>query len=278
MSRGEPVSPAMRAEVEAELARIAREEGVTILMAVESGSRAWGFHSPDSDHDVRFVYARPLDWHLRVRPGRDVIERPLSAELDVSGWELRKALALMLRGNAVIGEWLRSPIVYAEAPRAVAALRGLAGRALTLRPSVWHHVAHLHRQERRVTGEEGVRVKRLFYMLRPALALRWMRLHGRAFPPMNIRELMAGCALDARQTAALDRLIALKRDLPEGGAIARADPVLMALVAAEKAAAEAFVAGAPPRRAGPGLAAEADRLHRELTLASDPAAGGRQAP
>lgn len=129
--RVDVVSPEMRAVVAGELDRIAREEGVAVLLVVESGSRAWGFHSPDSDHDVRFVYARPLDWHLRVRPGRDVIERPLSDELDVFGSELRKALGLMLGGNAVIGEWLRSPVVYGEAPGVRGALGALAERALT---------------------------------------------------------------------------------------------------------------------------------------------------
>ena len=155
------VAPATRAVIEAEIERIAREEGVTVLLAVESGSRAWGIHSPDSDHDVRFVYARPVGWHLRVRPGRDVIERPLSDELDFSGWELRKSLSLMLRGNAVIAEWLRSPIVYARAPGAVEVLSTLAERALTPKPSLWDQAAHLRRQERRVADEEGVRVKRL---------------------------------------------------------------------------------------------------------------------
>ena len=88
---------------------------------------------------------------------------------------------------------------------------------------------------------------------------------------MAIGELMAGSALDARQAAALDRLTALKRDPPEGGAIAQADPALTALAGAEKAAAVAFVAAASPHRASPDAAAEADRLHRDLTLAFDPA-------
>ena len=99
-----PVSPAWRATIRAKLDQIAREEGVTVLLAVESGSRAWGFHSEDSDYDVRFLYCRPVDWHLTVMPGRDVIERPISDELDLSGWDLRKTLGLILGSNAVVLE------------------------------------------------------------------------------------------------------------------------------------------------------------------------------
>ena len=99
-----PVSPAMQGLIRDEIARIAAEEGVTVLLAVESGSRAWGFHSRDSDYDVRFVYARPADWFLRLDLTRDVIERPISGELDISGWELGKALTLAVKSNAVLPE------------------------------------------------------------------------------------------------------------------------------------------------------------------------------
>ncbi len=79
------VSPEMYALIRDRLRDIAHEENVRILLAVESGSRAWGFHSPDSDYDVRFIYARPVDWHFRLDKRRDVIERPIDEELDLSG-------------------------------------------------------------------------------------------------------------------------------------------------------------------------------------------------
>ena len=105
-----------------------------------------------------------------------------------------------------------------------------------------------------------------------------MRLHSCVFPPMNLRELMEGCDLDAVQTAALERLVALKRDLPEGGTIRAVDPALGALVAAEEAAAGRFVEGAPQAQPDPALRAEADRIHREITLAADPGVTGRVSP
>ena len=87
------VSPAKRAEVQAHLDAIESEHGVRVLFACESGSRAWGFASPDSDYDVRFIYGRPRDWYLTIALGRDVIETPIDDEMDISGWDLRKALA-----------------------------------------------------------------------------------------------------------------------------------------------------------------------------------------
>jgi len=94
------IEPAFRARIQAELNVIEREEAVRILLAIESGSRAWGFPSRDSDYDVRFLYVQPVEAYLAVMPLRDVIERPVDATLDVNGWDLRKAMQLMLRSNA----------------------------------------------------------------------------------------------------------------------------------------------------------------------------------
>lgn len=106
------IDPVLQARIQAELDAIEQKEAVRILLAVESGSRAWGFPSPDSDYDVRFLYLRPIDSYLAVTPRRDVIERPIDALLDINGWDLRKALQLMLRSNAVLIEWLTSPVRY----------------------------------------------------------------------------------------------------------------------------------------------------------------------
>ncbi len=93
-----------------------RVAGPTILFAIESGSRAWGFPSPDSDYDCRFVYVRPISDHLGLDAPRDVIEFPIEGLIDTGGWDLKKALLLALNGNAVIVEWTKSPIVYEERP------------------------------------------------------------------------------------------------------------------------------------------------------------------
>src|SRR5262249_47181029 len=106
------MNPSVVAKIDSQLESIAREHGVTIPFAIESGSRAWGFPSPDSDYDCRFIYVRSLEDYLSLFPPRDVIETPLDGDLDVNGWDLAKAIRLLLKGNAVVIEWLTSPIVY----------------------------------------------------------------------------------------------------------------------------------------------------------------------
>jgi len=98
--------------IQKKLLQIEKEHSVKILYAVESGSRAWGFESTDSDYDVRFIYANPKNWYLNILPKRDVIEYPINDEFDYSGWDLRKALFLLNKSNPVLFEWLKSPIVY----------------------------------------------------------------------------------------------------------------------------------------------------------------------
>lgn len=105
-------SPSVVDEIDRRLSGICADDGVAIPLAVESGSRAWGFPSPDSDYDCRFVFVRPPEQHLTPWPRRDVIETPLDPVFDLNGWDLGKAIKLLLKGNAVILEWLRSPIVY----------------------------------------------------------------------------------------------------------------------------------------------------------------------
>ncbi|MFW8587429.1 DNA polymerase beta superfamily protein [Rhizobium beringeri] len=109
----EGFDPEAVTEIRSRLASV-REQGIRIGFAIESGSRAWGFPSPDSDYDCRFVYIRPVEHHLALVSARDVIEFPIIGDIDTGGWDLRKALRLALKGNAVVVEWLKSPIAYEE--------------------------------------------------------------------------------------------------------------------------------------------------------------------
>lgn len=262
----DPVDAKMKALIRNKLQEIAREEDVRILLAAESGSRAWGFHSPDSDYDVRFVYARPLDWHLELGRKSDVIERPIDDELDISGWELSKALTLALGSNAVIAEWLQSPVVYCAEDEAVRRLSEFAARALDRKSVGWHYLSLLRRQQARLIGPDGrPRLKRFFYILRPALALRWMRLNEAAMPPMDMARLSAGCHLDAETDVAIDALIAEKMAAPESATSHDPDPRLTDLIAAETDAAEGWLRTAARVR-DPALWAEANAIHKDLTL------------
>lgn len=106
------MDPSVVERIDTRLAQVARDCGVRIPWAIESGSRAWGFPSPDSDYDCRFIYVRPSSSYLSLWSARDVVETPLDAVLDVNGWDLAKVVRLILKGNAAPLEWLRSPIVY----------------------------------------------------------------------------------------------------------------------------------------------------------------------
>lgn len=256
------VSPEMTETIQAQLDAIEAEDNCKILLAVESGSRAWGFHSPDSDYDVRFIYARPVDWHLRLGKKRDVIERPIDDELDVSGWDLGKALGLALKSNAVVAEWLQSPIVYRAHPEAVAALTEFCRKALSRRPVTWHYLSLLERQQSRLTGPGGgVRLKRYFYCLRPALALRWMRLAGEGMPPMDMAALRMGCALSDGIAAEIKALTRRKMALSERGEEGASSPILDALIEEERLAAKAWLEASPTGQPDPALWQEAEALH-----------------
>ena len=104
----------IRDTILSELDKIEQQYGVRVLHAVESGSRAWGFASPDSDYDVRFIYVRPKEDYLRLEKTRDVIELPIEGELDINGWDLDKTLRLLRASNPTLFEWFSSPIVYRE--------------------------------------------------------------------------------------------------------------------------------------------------------------------
>ena len=223
----------VRTEVDRRLSAIQTDEGLRLLLAVESGSRAWGFPSPDSDYDVRFVYVRPRAWYLALEPGRDVIEQPITDDIDLNGWDIRKALGLMLKSNAVIGEWLSSPIRYRSDDPAAASLADLANRTFNPR-GVAHHYANLGRNaaERWLGGNEEVPVKRYFYALRPALAIRALRFDPTRPPPMNLQELIIESQVPTAISESIHRLVEAKSRTRELGNACRV-PELDSLIREE---------------------------------------------
>jgi len=200
------------ASIDARLDAIRRDHGVAIPLAIESGSRAWGFPSPDSDYDCRFLYLRAAERYLSPWPLRDVIETPLEGELDVNGWDLGKALKLLLKGNAVVIEWLTSPILYRGDATFRDEMLSLA-RQVAHRDLVGRHYLHLGERQRRAyfADDRAVPQKKIFYALRPAAALRWLRLHPHAaVAPMHFPTLFSQCAPPPELAAVIDDLIARK--------------------------------------------------------------------
>lgn len=210
------MDPAVVATIDGELDRIVREHRADVLLAIESGSRAWGFPSPDSDYDCRFVYLRPVADYLTPWPGRDVIETPIVGLLDVSGWDLVKALRLLVNGNAVLIEWLMSPIVYRGDVQFRDELRALADEVAD-RDRVARHYLHLGRNQWRLRESSGS-LKKVFYSLRPAMALRWLHEHpGKAVAPMHLPTLLEQCELPTDFIDAVAELTELKSRTREMG-------------------------------------------------------------
>ena len=202
--------------IQAALDRVERDHDVRILLAIESGSRAWGFPSSDSDWDVRFIYVHKTARYLSIDPPRDVIETPLDNDLDLGGWDLRKALSLMVASNAIVLEWLNSPIVYRSDPGAFHALSELAANSAH-RPALAYHYDRLARRNWPPSQPGSMRLKDLFYALRPACALAWMQHHATP-PPMSLPALTAGLSWTATETSAIEHLITLKQSGQEADA------------------------------------------------------------
>lgn len=207
--------------IQARLDEVERDHGVRVLWAVESGSRAWGFPSPDSDYDCRFFYVRRHDDYLSPWRPRDVIETPLDDVLDVNGWDLIKAIRLAARSNATVLEWLRSPLIYRGQPAFAEELLDVC-RAVVDHDAIRRHYFHVGRAHWNRSGAaEGgkVSLKKLFYAIRPAAALHWTRTLGSPVPPMNLSALLeeappAEDVIDA--ITALVRAKAVTRELGEG--------------------------------------------------------------
>jgi uncharacterized protein len=199
-------------EIRRRLSQIEEEEQVHLFYACESGSRAWGFPSADSDYDVRFLYLRQKNWYLSidVENKRDVIERPINDELDISGWDLRKALKLLRKSNPPLLEWLTSPTVYQEKYTITQRLRALVPEFYSPIACA-HHYLHMAQGNYReyLKGAE-VRVKKYFYVLRPLLAIKWIEKEADVMP-MEFSALMERSVESPELRRAIEELLERKK-------------------------------------------------------------------
>ena len=204
------------------LDEIEKKENVRILLAVESGSRAWGFASPDSDYDVRFIYVRPREDYLRLEKTRDVIELPIEGELDINGWDLDKTLRLLRASNPTLFEWFSSPIVYRETAFADA-FRSVMQKYFSSRRGLSHYLSMAGSNYREYLKGDTVKAKKYFYVLRPILACRWILDKGTP-PPMLFSELVEA-ELEPALLPDVNRLLDLKVNAPELKTIPRIESI-----------------------------------------------------
>ena len=197
-----------------ELKKIEEQENVKIIMAIESGSRAWGFASPDSDYDVRFIYVRKEEDYLKLEKTRDVIEWKLDDVLDINGWDIKKALQLLHNSNPTVFEWCASPIIYWETEE-FAWLKNILPQYFSVKKSLYHywHTSETHYKTHLLNDE--VNIKKYFYALSPLLAAKWI-LDKRSVPPMLFEELVEE-ELKMELVPEVNKLLDLKKTLPEMG-------------------------------------------------------------
>lgn len=209
-----PLPDSVRQRVDAELTALEARHDVTVLFACESGSRAWGFASPDSDYDVRFIYVHKPAWYLRVQAQRDVIELPIDTELDISGWELRKALRLLAAGNPTLFEWLQSPLCYRADVAFVEQLKALATHCHSPLKSRHHYLAMARNNFRSYLQGDTVRWKKYLYVLRPLMAAAWLD-SGLGVVPMRFADLAARMVPNRQVADALTQLLQRKMQAGE---------------------------------------------------------------
>lgn len=200
-------------EINKKLDEIERKEGVRILHAVESGSRAWGFASPDSDYDVRFVYVRPKEDYLRLDEPRDVIEWQLDKVLDINGWDLKKALRQFANGNATLFEWSRSPIVYRTTDEWTK-IKEVSKQYFSEKAAVYHYYGTAKSTLQGYLQGDMIKYKKYFYALRPLLAAQYIEKYHVA-PPVLFDDLLE-MDLPEELRQAIDELLEVKKRTVEG--------------------------------------------------------------
>ena len=209
------MSETTREQVRAELTKLAGRRGIRILWACEAGSRAWGIDSADSDYDVRFVYRYPaVNDYLSVydaprrgtRKGNDGDARYDTVNetrglLDLSGWDIRKALRLFRKSNPSLLEWLVSPTVYVDTHGLRGTLTDLARKQASGAAAIYHYHHMAKSNFREYLLHERVKLKKYLYVVRPLLAMNWIADTGRMPAPIAMSDLIG----HARETRPDDR-------------------------------------------------------------------------
>lgn len=202
----------MNVLVPKKLKELEREYDMRVLLVVESGSRAWGFASPDSDFDVRFIYVHKPEFYLRLEERRDVIEVPVDDTWDVSGWDLDKTLRLLFRSNPTLFEWLNSPITYFE-DGFRERIAPCAKRFFSQKNMLYHYLNTARNNVKHFLQSDEVQPKKYFYALRPILACKWV-LENNSAPPVPFAELVEA-ELPEYLSGAVQRLLEIKINAAE---------------------------------------------------------------
>lgn len=194
------------------LKEIEERENIRVLHAAESGSRAWGIASPDSDYDVRFVYVRPMDFYLKLQDKKDFIDWELNQVLDINGWDITKALQHFYKSNATLYEWGNSPIIYKTTPQWEKIMK-LAEEYFSGKSAMYHYYGTARKNYEAYLMEDMVKYKKYFYVLRPILACKW--IEKKKCPPPVLFQTLAEEIMEKEMKPAVDRLVEAKLQMTE---------------------------------------------------------------
>lgn len=194
------------------LKEIEERENIRVLHAAESGSRAWGIASPDSDYDVRFVYVRPMDFYLKLQDKKDFIDWELNQVLDINGWDITKALQHFYKSNATLYEWGNSPVIYKTTPQWEKIMK-LAEEYFSSKSAMYHYYGTARKNYEAYLMEDMVKYKKYFYVLRPILACKW--IEKKKCPPPVLFQTLAEEILEKEMKPAVDRLVEAKLQMTE---------------------------------------------------------------
>ncbi|MUK88015.1 nucleotidyltransferase domain-containing protein [Ornithinibacillus sp. L9] len=172
------------------LKQLEKDYEIKILFACEAGSRAWGLASSDSDYDVRFIYVHPTSYYLSIDPvinKRDVIEKTVNKQLDITGWELTKALRLFRKSNPSLLEWLHSDIIYYQAFSAIDYVNELQPIYFNAKACILHYLNMTKTNMKKIDQQKNIKL--YLNMVRPVLAARWINNYEQ-FPPVKFHTLV----------------------------------------------------------------------------------------
>jgi len=199
------------------LSKLAQERSIKILFACESGSRAWGFPSKDSDYDVRFIYCHNLNHYLSISDRKDSIELGITDDLDIAGWDIRKSLSLLARSNPTLFDWLQSPIVYHEENQFKQDFWQLAQPYFSAQKVAYHHLGLVRKWLPEIQLDQPIKLKKLFYILRSLFAAYWV-CQQKTIPPMTFSELRDSASESPDLQGAIDKLLHQKSEANESDA------------------------------------------------------------
>lgn len=215
----EPIEELVRMKIK----EIEAKENIRVLHVIESGSRAWGLASPDSDYDVRFIYVRDRNFYLSLRENKDFIDWELNEVLDINGWDIKKVLQHFHKSNATLFEWSNSPVVYYTTDEWKKLYDEVAGQYFACKSSMYHYYGTANKNYHEYLMEDLVKYKKYFYVLRPILACKW--IEEKKCPPPVLFDELFDSVLEEDMKPVIADLLAKKVQMSESDKAPKIDKV-----------------------------------------------------